>query len=93
MWPVEHHYRYHQLHVVDQLPAVMAVLDTEKPDVIVNFAAQGEGAASFADNAPDFFRTNTWGLSRLVLELQKQTMRMVLNYHSKIGEQVALMLI
>lgn len=72
MWPVEHHYRYHVAHVVDQLPAVMAMLDTEKPDVIVNFAAQGEGAASFGANAPDFFRTNAWGLSRLVLEIQKR---------------------
>lgn len=73
LWPVDHHYRYHALHIVDQLPAVMAVLDTEMPDVIVNFAAQGEGAASFGANAPDFFRTNTWGLSRLVLELQKRS--------------------
>lgn len=72
LWPVDHHYRYHALHVVDQLPAVMAVLDTEKPDVVVCFAAQGEGAASFGANAPDFFRTNTWGLSRFALELQKR---------------------
>ena len=54
------------------MPAALAILDTEKPDVIVNFAAQGEGAASFGANAPDFFRTNTWGLSRLVLELQRR---------------------
>ena len=72
MWPVSHHYRYQIAHVVDQLPAVMAILDTEKPDVIINFAAQGEGAASFGANAPDFFRTNTWGLCRLALELQKR---------------------
>jgi dTDP-glucose 4,6-dehydratase len=72
LWPIEHHYRYHALHVVDQLQAVMAVLDTEKPDVIVNFAAQGEGAASFGANAADFFRTNAWGLSRFVLEIQKR---------------------
>lgn len=65
-------YRYHVLHLVDQLEAVLAVLDTERPDVIVNFAAQGEGAASFLENAPDFFRTNTWGLSKLVLELRKR---------------------
>lgn len=71
-WLVEHHYPYWALHIVDQLPAVMAVLDTERPDVIVNFAAQGEGAASFGANAPDFFRTNTWGLSKVVLELQKR---------------------
>lgn len=72
MWLVDHHYRYWQAHIVDQLPAVMAILDTEKPDVIVNFAAQGEGAASFTEKAPDFFRTNTLGLSRLVLVLQKR---------------------
>lgn len=71
-WEIEHHYRYWKLHLVTELPAVMAVLDTERPDAIVNFAAQGEGAASFGQNAPDFFRTNTWALSRLVLELQKR---------------------
>ena len=72
MWPVDHHYRYQDLHVVDQLQAVMAVLDTERPDTVICFAAQGEGAASFGDNAPDFFRTNTWGLSRLVLALRQR---------------------
>lgn len=72
-WLVEHHYRFQPLHLVDQLAATMAVLDTEKPDVIVNFAAQGEGAASFADNAPDFFMTNAVALVRLVLELQKRS--------------------
>ena len=70
MWTVDHHYRYHQAHVVTQLPAVMAILDTEKPDVIVNIAAQGEGAASFAANAPDFFMTNCVAISRLVIELK-----------------------
>lgn len=69
-WEIEHHYRYWKLHLVTELPAVLAVLGTERPDVIVNFAAQGEGAASFGDNAPDFFRTNTWALSRLVLGLK-----------------------
>lgn len=66
-------YRYWPLHLVDQLPATMAVLDTECPDVVVNFAAQGEGAASFGDNAPDFFETNVNALVRLVLELQQRS--------------------
>lgn len=65
-WVVQHHYRYWQAHIVEQLPTVMAVLDTERPDVIVNIAAQGEGAASFDERAPDFYRTNTYGLARLV---------------------------
>lgn len=72
-WLVEHHYRFLALHLVDQLDATMAVLDTERPDIVVNFAAQGEGAASFADNAPDFFMTNAVALVRLVLELQKRS--------------------
>ena len=44
-WLVQHHYRYHAIHLVSGLPATLAVLDTERPDVIVQFAAQGEGAA------------------------------------------------
>jgi len=70
---VEHDYRYWPLHLVDQLAATMAVLDTERPDVVVNFAAQGEGAASFGEHAPDYFMTNTVALVRLVLELQKRS--------------------
>jgi len=42
----------------------------ERPDIIVNFAAQGEGAASFGTNAPDFYRTNTWALANLVERLR-----------------------
>jgi dTDP-glucose 4,6-dehydratase len=72
-WQVTHHYPYHALHLVEQLAATMAVLDTERPDVVVNYAAQGEGAASFGENAPDFFMTNCVGLIRLLLELQKRS--------------------
>jgi dTDP-glucose 4,6-dehydratase len=44
----------------------------EKPDVIVNFAAQGEGAASFGDNCGDWYRTNVLGLVRLTSALAKR---------------------
>ena len=71
-WLAPKGYRYHALHLVTQLHETMEVIDAERPDVIVNYAAQGEGAASFAENAPDFFMTNCVGLSRLVLELQKR---------------------
>lgn len=67
---VEHHYPYRALHLVDHLDAYMALLDERHPDVIVNFAAQGEGAASFAENAHLYYRTNTLGLVRLVEELR-----------------------
>ena len=72
-WQVYHDYRYYQGHLVTQLPYVLNVLDVEQPDVIVNYAAQGEGAASFGDNAPDFFETNCVALTRLVCELRKRT--------------------
>ena len=71
-WLAPKGYRYHALHLVTQLHETMEVIDDERPDVVVNYAAQGEGAASFGENAPDFFMTNCVGLSRLVLELQKR---------------------
>lgn len=72
-WCVTHNYNYHQAHLGTQLQATLGILDTERPDVIVNYAAQGEGAASFADNAPDFFQTNCVALSKLVCELRKRS--------------------
>lgn len=71
-WLAPKDYKFWALHIVDQLPETLAVLDELKPSVLVNFLAQGEGAASFGDNAPDFFRTNTWGLCRLSTELMKR---------------------
>lgn len=71
-WLAPKNYKFWELHLVDQLYQALKILDELKPDVIVNFAAQGEGAASFGDNAPDFFRTNTWGLCRLGVELKKR---------------------
>jgi nucleoside-diphosphate-sugar epimerase len=71
-WQVDGHYRYWKLHIVDEMAATLAVLDTEKPDVIVNFAAQGEGAASFGDNCGDWYRTNVLGLVRLTSALAKR---------------------
>ena len=72
-WMVPKDFRFWQLHLVSQLPETLAILDELKPDVVVQFAAQGEGAASFGDNAPDYFETNTTTLVRLVLELRKRS--------------------
>lgn len=69
---VEHHYRYWALHLVDHLKAYLAILDTEKPDVIVNFAAQGEGAASFGADAHLFYQTNVLGLVCLTEGLRQR---------------------
>lgn len=71
-WQITHHYPYTVGHLVTDLPFIMAKLDTERPDIVVNYAAQGEGAASFGANAPDFFETNCVALSKFVLECQKR---------------------
>ena len=69
-WNVPKDFRYWKLHLVTQLPEVMKIVEVVQPEVIVNFAAQGEGAASFAENAPDFFATNATALVRLACELR-----------------------
>src|SRR3990167_9135724 len=67
-WNLPKDFRFWQLHLVTQLPETMRILDELKPEVIVQFAAQGEGAASFGNNAPDYFETNCVALTRLVVE-------------------------
>lgn len=69
---VRYHYRYYKAHLVTQLPAYMAWLDTERPDVVVNYAAQGEGQGSFGDKADLFYQTNTLALVRLVEQLRQR---------------------
>lgn len=73
LWQIDHYYPYHVLHIVLQQSALVAMLDTERPDVIVNYAAQGEGAASWGANAEKFYMTNTVALARLVEELRNRT--------------------
>lgn len=72
MWQVYKEYRYYEAHIVFHLQAVLAILDTERPEYIVNFAAQGEGQGSFSDTADLFYQTNTLALVRLVKELRKR---------------------
>jgi dTDP-glucose 4,6-dehydratase len=69
---VEHDYRYRRLHLITDLPSVMAVLETERPDIIVNFAAQGEGQASFGEHSDKFYTTNSVALARLVEQLRSR---------------------
>ncbi len=64
-------YSYRSFHVTYELDLLLEYLDEEKPDVIVNFAAQGEGAVSFR-HSWRFFETNCVGLVRLVEELGRR---------------------
>lgn len=62
------HYQYHAYHVTHELDSLMELLDKEKPEIIVNFAAQGEGAVSWKKSWR-FFETNSMALARLTEEL------------------------
>ncbi len=61
-------FTYHAYHITYELDSVMEVLDRERPEVIINYAAQGEGAVSWKKSWR-FFETNAMGLARLVEEL------------------------
>ncbi len=64
-------YAYHAYHVNHELDLLMELLDREKPQVIVNYAAQGEGAASWKKSWR-FFETNCVALTKLAEELMKR---------------------
>jgi dTDP-glucose 4,6-dehydratase len=64
-------YEYHARHVTHELDLLLELLDQEKPEVIVNFAAQGEGAVSWK-HSWRFFETNSMALARLSEELMKR---------------------
>lgn len=64
-------YSYHAYHVTHELDLLLELLDKEKPQVIINYAAQGEGAASWK-HSWRFFETNSMALARLAEELMKR---------------------
>jgi dTDP-glucose 4,6-dehydratase len=64
-------YSYHACHITYEIDLLMELLDREEPQVIVNFAAQGEGAASFKYSWR-YFETNCVGLAKLAKVLQSR---------------------
>ena len=56
---------YFIYHLTYELEYVLKVIDQFKPDVVVNFAAQGEGAASWDKDNWRFYETNCVGLVKL----------------------------
>ena len=65
-------YTYHAYHVTHEMDLLLELLDREKPQVIVNYAAQGEGAVSWK-HSWRFFETNSMALARLAEELMKRS--------------------
>ena len=64
-------YEYHARHITYELDLLLELLDREKPEIIVNYAAQGEGAVSWK-HSWRFFETNSMALARLAEELMKR---------------------
>jgi len=64
-------YSYHAYHITYELDSVMELLDKEKPQVIINYAAQGEGAVSWK-NSWRFFETNAVALAKMTEELMRR---------------------
>jgi dTDP-glucose 4,6-dehydratase len=62
-------FRFARLDMNRELPQILAELDAFKPDYVVNFAAQGEVASSFA-HPEDHYQTNTLGMVRLTNALR-----------------------
>lgn len=64
-------YRYHALDMNRDMPAILELLDAERPAYIANFAAQSEVAPSW-DHPEHWFDTNTVALSKLVNHLRRR---------------------
>lgn len=64
-------YSYHAFHVTHELDLLLELFDQERPEVIINYAAQGEGAVSWK-HSWRFFETNAMALARLTEELAKR---------------------
>ena len=63
-------YPYHSYHITYEHDYVRREIKRFQPQVIVNFAAQGEGAASFGSDNWRFYETNCVGLVKLVSRLE-----------------------
>ena len=64
-------FTFRQLDMNDHMDEFLGMLDEERPDSIVNFAAQSEVAPSW-DSPEHWFQTNTVALARMVNHLRRQ---------------------
>jgi dTDP-glucose 4,6-dehydratase len=62
-------YKYFAYHLTHEMDEALQVIYDEHPKVLISFAAQGEGAASFDRSSWRFYETNSVTLPRLIEEL------------------------
>src|SRR3989344_5384845 len=60
--PESWRFRFFQYDINKNLKKIISVLDAHKPDVIINFAAQGNSQYSWS-NPSDWLKTNTLGIA------------------------------
>ena len=65
-------FRYEQAHLVTEMARILALLDSYRPEVIINFAALCEVGLSW-NHALDYYETNLMALVRLTNELALRT--------------------
>jgi dTDP-glucose 4,6-dehydratase len=65
------HYRYVQADLNQDMPTLLNLFDSERPEYIVNFAAQSEVGPSW-EHPEHWFQTNTVALALMVNHLRKQ---------------------
>ncbi|MEW6172085.1 MAG: GDP-mannose 4,6-dehydratase [Bacillota bacterium] len=64
-------YRYFEIDMNQAMPALLELLDAERPEYIVNFAAQSEVAPSW-EHPEQWFQTNCVALARLINHLRRR---------------------
>ena len=64
-------YAYHQIHLVHEQDRLFELFDAEKPEVIISYAAQGEGAVSWKKSWR-FFETKCVALVKMSEDLMKR---------------------
>ena len=65
-------YQYEQIHVVWEQDRLFDLFDREKPEIIISYAAQGEGAVSWKKSWR-FFETNSTALVKMSEELMSRS--------------------
>jgi dTDP-glucose 4,6-dehydratase len=65
-WLIPKGYNFFELHLVIEQERLFQLLDNMRPDIVVNYAAQGEGADSFKENAWLFYQMNVLAMSQIV---------------------------
>lgn len=70
-WEFSSRFKFFQFDVNRQLSEIISLLDIESPEVIVNFAAQGNVASSWS-KPEHWLRTNTLALANLTFRLRNR---------------------